>query len=131
MRTCNVFRIALSLGLLATPLLVQAAPVAACTQQEVDALNAYYLRGYQLSLGGQTLDIDTVMAFAAEGEDVMRRLSPACRSALERVGNAVQERAQATGRPVRMPSVLFDEASDTYTVPGSVSCGPSACVPLQ
>ncbi len=130
MRTCNVLRLALSLGLLAAPM-VEAAPVAACTQQEVDALNGYYLRGYQLSLSGQTVDVDTVMAFAAEGEDVMRRLSPACRAALERVGNAVQERAQATGRPVRLPSVLFDEASDTYTVPGWVSCGPSACVPLQ
>ena len=130
MRTCNVIRIALSLGLLATPL-VQAAPVAACTQQEVDTLNAYYLRGFQLGLGAQTLDVDTVMAFAADGEDIMRQLSPACRSAFERVGNAVQERAQAAGRPLRLPSVLFDEASDTYTVPGSVSCGPSGCVALQ
>jgi hypothetical protein len=130
MHTCKVFRIALSLGLLAAPM-VQAAPIAACTQQEVDALNAYYLRGYQLSLSGRNLDVDTVMAFAAEGEDVLRQLSPGCRSGLERVGNALQERAQATGRPVRLPSVLFDEASDTYTVPGWVSCGPSACAPLQ
>ncbi len=54
-----------------------------------------------------------------------------CRLALQRVGDAVQERANAAGRPVRLPGVLFDSASDTYTVPSSVRCGPSDCIPLE
>ena len=109
----------------------QADPESVCTQPELDSLNGYFLRGYQLGMSGQTLEVDTVMAFAAEGEDVMRRLSPGCRAALERVAAAAQERAQASGRPLRLPGVLFDAASDTYTIPNQVSCGPSGCVPLQ
>lgn len=130
MRTCNMLRAALMAWLLATPL-AYAAPVSVCTPQELDTLNAYYLRGFQLSLSAQTLDVDTVMAFSTEGEDIMRRLSADCRLALERVGDAVLERSRATGRPVRLSGVLYDAASDTYTVPGSVSCGPGGCSPLQ
>jgi hypothetical protein len=102
-----------------------------CTQAELDALNAYYMRAFQLGLNAQRLDVDTVMAFAAEGDEVMRRLSPGCRSALERVGDALQEHAQAARRPVQLPGMLYDAGSDTYTVPGAVSCGPSACVAVQ
>ena len=101
MRSCNVIRIAWALGLLATPL-VQAAPVSVCTQQEIDGLNSYYLRAFQMALNAQALDVDTVIAFTAEGEDLTQRLSPDCRSGLQRVGNAVQERAQASGRPMRL-----------------------------
>jgi hypothetical protein len=130
MRTRPLIRTTLALALLAAPLL-QAAPAGVCTQQEVDTLNAYYMRAFQLGLNAAALDVDTVIAFAAEGDEVMRQLSPDCQLALQRVGNAVQERAQATGRPARLPGVLYDAASDTYTVPNSVSCGPSACISLQ
>ncbi len=130
MRSCNVIRIAWALGLLATSL-VQAAPVPVCTQQEIDSLNSYYLRAFQMALNAQALDVDTVIAFTAEGEDLMQRLSADCRSGLQRVGNAVQERAQATGRPIRLSGLFYDAASDTYIVPSSVSCGPSACTSLQ
>ena len=127
---CLLTRTLLALALAAGSS-AQAEPESVCTQPELDSLNGYFTRAYQLGLNAQQLDVDTVMAFAAEGEDIMRRLSPACRSAMERVAAAAQERAQPTGRPLRVPNVLFDSASDTYTIPNQVSCGPSGCVPLQ
>jgi hypothetical protein len=129
MRTCVIWT-TLALGLLATPAL-RAAPVGVCTQQELDTLNAYYMRAFRLGMNADAADVDAVIALAAEGEQIMQQLSPDCQSALQRVGNAVQERAQTTGRPTRLPGVLYDSGSDTYTVPNSVSCGPSGCISLQ
>ena len=112
--------------------LAQSQQTAACSQPEVEMLNDLWARAYKAGFDfAATGNVEILNGIAAYSNQVTARLSASCVAALTRVNAAIQQQSRMTGRPAQIGSVIHDAATDTYTIPNSVSCGPSGCISLE